>query len=131
MNVVIDTNILVSGLLSPHGAPALIVDRLLNKRITPCYDSRIIAEYADVLRRPKFNFPAETVDAVLNFILSEGLSVVPDRTELSFADPGDQCFYEVALFCDAILLTGNTRHFPVSPYVMTAGDFLQKQNEEA
>lgn len=127
----IDANILVSGLLSPYGAPALIVDRMLNKRITPCYDSRIIAEYEDVLRRPKFNFPAEAVDAVLNFILSEGLSVVPDSTELFFADPGDQCFYEVAVFCDALLLTGNTRHFPVNPYVMTASDFLKKQNEDA
>ena len=45
MLVVLDTNIIVSALLSPHGKPAYVFNRFINGDFTLCADERIIAEY--------------------------------------------------------------------------------------
>ena len=44
-----------------------------------------------------------------------------------FVDEADKKFYEVAKFCGAVLVTGNLKHFPEDPLVMSVADFLEKR----
>ena len=124
MLVVIDTNVLVSALWSKNGAPAQILALIQNGRLTPCYDSRILAEYWRILRRPKFDFSEWEISGVLTQIESDGVSVVPYPIRVPFADEDDRKFYEVAKHCNATLITGNLKHFPKDGLVRSAADFL-------
>jgi putative PIN family toxin of toxin-antitoxin system len=113
VNVVIDTNVLVSGLINPYGTSALIVGLMLEERITPCYDARILIEYADVLGRKKFEFDKKEITGLLDFVRDSGIGVVPAAVDFRLKDPDDMPFLEVAVTSQArYLITGNTLHFP-------------------
>lgn len=113
MNVVLDTNVLVVGLLTPHGPSGRIIDLLLNGDLTPCFDDRIMAEYREVLARAKFGFDPTQIEAVLDYIVGEGLHTVSTPLGISLPDPDDTAFLEVAVAAGVEwLITSNTRHFP-------------------
>jgi len=115
MIIVIDTNVLVSGLLKETGNPAALINHLLTGRLKLAYDLRIITEYREVLKRPKFSFKPAEIDALLNFIEAEGLLVYPDSLALNLPDPADLAFLEVACSIESkVLVTGNKKHFPES-----------------
>lgn len=125
---VIDTNVLVSAILSVHpdSATVIIRDKIMDGIIIPLYNAEIIDEYRNVLTRPKFHFPTELVDAVLDVILQKGLSLERTKTEAFFVDPKDVVFYEIALSKEgSYVVTGNTKHFPVSPIVVTPAELLR------
>ncbi|HHY06093.1 MAG TPA: putative toxin-antitoxin system toxin component, PIN family [Clostridia bacterium] len=124
LKAVIDTNVLVSALLSPSGKPAKVLDNVLNGSVVMCYDSRMIAECQAVLLRPKFGFAKKLVQQVLSFIIYSGLSIVPISIEAVFTDEDDKKFYEVAKTAEAYLVTGNVKRFPEEPRVMTPQEFL-------
>lgn len=126
MLVVIDTNILVSALWSRNGIPAQFLSMVLRGRITPCYDYRILEEYREVLSRDKFEFSEGEVAALLDFIRHAGYSVVADLLPIPFLHEDDKKFFEVAVACDAKLITGNIRHYPEDERVMTVKEFLDK-----
>jgi putative PIN family toxin of toxin-antitoxin system len=113
MKIVLDTNVLISGLLTPFGNCGEIVRMLTSDEITLCVDSRILVEYEEVLSRPKFNIAPQKAAAVIEYIQasSETHAVVPlDR---ALPDESDNPFMEVALSSDAeCLVTGNLKHFP-------------------
>jgi len=125
MRVVIDTNILVSALWTAYGNPGKILDMVGLGKIKPCYDHRIISEYEEVLKRPKFMFSAKDIDGVLNRIKSKGFCIIAQESDRSFLDETDRAFYEVAVGCDAYLVTGNIKHYPSEPFIMTPSDFLK------
>ena len=113
MRLVVDTNVLVSGLLSPHGGPGTIVGLIVAGRVRLCADGRILAEYTDVLRRPKFSFPEETISALLELVRSSAELISSAPLPIRLPDPDDEPFLEVALAAMAdYLVTGNTNHFP-------------------
>ena len=125
---VIDTNVIVSALLTrnPEAATVNILETLFQGRIIPLLSDDIINEYVDVLHRPKFRFPEELANSVILAI--EHRSIRPGRThsEEVFPDPKDAVFYEVALSKDdAYLITGNTKHFPRTPIVVTPAEMLE------
>jgi len=124
MLVVIDTNVLVSSLWSKSGTPAKILDLVSNGRIKPCFDSRILLEYKNVLSRPRLKFSSAEVSALMGLIEAFGISVIPSPVEIPFTDEDDKKFYEVAKHCDAKLITGNLKHFPDDPAIMSPADFL-------
>lgn len=126
IKAVIDTNVLVSALLSPNGYPATILDHILNGSIIMCYDSRIVSEYQEVLLRSKFGFDRKAVKQVINFIIDSGLSIVPAPIQEMFHDEDDRPFYEVAVSAEAYLVTGNTKHFPKSSMVFAPQEFLYR-----
>ena len=111
MNIVVDTNVLVSGILSPHGPPAAVLRALLSEQASLCFDERILSEYRDVLSRGKFAFDRELVEELLAFLEAEGLPILAPPLDLTLPDPADQMFIEVAVFAD-FLVTGNLKHFP-------------------
>lgn len=112
MRVVIDTNVLVSGLLTPRGAPGRIVDHLLAGAFTPLYDDRILGEYRSVLVRPVFGFAVADVDTVVEMIERDGEPVQAAVWAGTLPDITDLAFLEVAVTGHADgLVTGNARHF--------------------
>lgn len=125
IRVVIDTNILVSALLTPNGNPAKVLDYVINGAIVLCYDSRLLAEYLEVLHRPKFGLDRKSVSQVIDFFVYSGISIIPIPLTVNFEDPDDKKFYEVAVSSNAFLVTGNMKHFPEEPLVVTLADFLK------
>ncbi len=126
MNIVLDTNVLVSALWSSNSKPATIVNSILARRFLVCYDYRILDEYYNVLRRPKFGFTEWEIEALLSFISKNGISVIVDPLpDVPFTDEDDKKFFEVAKFCHAPLITGNTKHYPQDSSIITVADFYQ------
>ena len=97
--VVIDTNVLVSALLSKHDDSSTVVirDQILEGTIVPLYYEEIFQEYLNVLHRPKFQIPSDKIDDILDAIARNGMMLDRTRTEEMFPDPKDVVFYEVAL----------------------------------
>ncbi len=112
---VLDTNVVVSGLLSPHASPGRIIDALLAGRLRLVWDDRIIDEYRRVLFRPKFRIEPAIVEAFLAILkYQHHLSAVP-VSGLEASDPDDTKFLEVAHASPAkILVTGNHKHYPIA-----------------
>ena len=110
---VVDTNVLVSGLLSPFGPPGRTVDALQARRLRLALDDRIEAEYRDVVARPRLGvarFRQEAFLATLQF--QQHVTATP-WTYRWPPDEDDTMFLEVALQTSALaVVTGNLRHFP-------------------
>ncbi len=112
MQIVMDTNILVSALITPFGNAARILDMVLLGELQLLYDDRILLEYSEVLLRPKFSFEERDVDDLLSFIDTEGLKVTSVPVNYPVIDKDDIPFIEVAVSGTAeALITGNKRHF--------------------
>ena len=128
MNIVLDTNILVSAVWSPGRNASDILNAVFAGRFTVCYDYRILEEYDRVLHYPKLGFSEWEINAILDPIIKNGLSVIAEPvTGISFErDETDRKFYEVAKKCDAILITGNKRHYPWEDFIMEMSDFIHK-----
>ena len=129
MNVVVDTNVLVAGLLSPFGPPGEIVRMIASGTLQLCFDARILTEYGEVLARPKFQFSSEQTQALLEQIKTEGLSVAGNPLPARLPDPTDEPFLEAAI-AGAVdcLITGNIKHFPSAKrqgaVVLSPSEFL-------
>lgn len=125
---VIDTNVLVSALLPSQGItnPAVILGEIMRGRIIPVYNDEIISEYVEVLSREKFHFRQTSIKTVVNHIKRIGLKIVRTKSwEEVFPDLKDVVFYEVTLSKDdAYLVTGNTKHFPKKPFVVTPAEMV-------
>lgn len=113
MRLVLDTNVLVSGLLFPYSVPGEIVRMAAAGGLTLCYDARVLDEYRVVLARPKFGFAAEHVEELLSQIQADGEAVAGRPLRERLPDPDDEPFLEVALAAGAsCLVTRNLRHYP-------------------
>ena len=125
--VVLDTNVLVSALWTPVGNCSAIISLVLTDRIVPCFDHRIIAEYRAVLSRPRLAFPRGQTEEFLKEIADRGLMVkITSPSTVPMADEADRKFYDIAGACKAFLITGNARHYPKNPLVMTPAQFISR-----
>lgn len=124
MFLVLDTNIIVSALINPAGKPAQIFRRCLSGEFRLCADKRIFAEYETVLLRPKFKFDPKQISALLNILRLQCLIICAPTLDVSFTDLSDKKFYEVAKACNAVLVTGNIKHYPQDPIVKTVNDIV-------
>ena len=125
---VIDTNVIVSALLSSEkkSNPYIVLMETLRGRITPIYNKEIIDEYREVLSRDKFHLQTQDIDTVIGHIRRYGLKAERSKAfgEL-FPDPKDVVFYEIAMSKDdAYLVTGNIKHFPKRPFVVTPAEMV-------
>lgn len=115
MRVVIDTNVLVSGLLTPFELCGRILSLLTSGAISLCVDARILIEYEEVLKRPCFKFDLRLVGTLLDFIEGSAEIHSPEPLQQALPDPDDNAFLEVALSAGCIrLVTGNLKHYPKS-----------------
>ena len=134
--VVIDTNVIVSALLSKHSdaSTVQVINALLDGRITPIYNDEILAEYNEVLHRKKFHFPESTIQATLHYLQKYGIYADRLSTNENLPDPKDLVFYEVCMAKrdeDSMLVTGNMKHFPAKPFIVTPGELLKIINTKA
>jgi len=132
MRVVIDTNVLVSGIINPYGPPGRIVDAVLSETIVALHDDRILSEYREVLLRPVFGFERTDVEKILDFIEFAGEHTSAKAVGVVLPDATDLPFLEVAVagLADA-LISGNRKHFkPIrghhDVYVCAPADFLRR-----
>jgi putative PIN family toxin of toxin-antitoxin system len=130
VKIVLDTNILVSALITPFGNAARILDMVLRGALQVLYDDRIICEYREVLLRPKFSFGEKDVDDLLAFLETEGMKVNPAPLDYPLIDKDDVAFIEVATVGSAeAVITGNKRHFKgihiKEPIIMTPDEFIK------
>ena len=111
---VFDTNVVISGMLSPHGSPGRLLDAILDGFCQPVVTDSILAEYEAVMGRPKFRFPRSRIHTLLDAI--QALAIVAPFTPLvqgsPLPDPDDLIFLEAALSLNVPIVTGNARHFP-------------------
>jgi len=113
MRIVLDTNVLVAGLLSPFGPCGEIVRMVSSGEVTLALDARILTEYQEVLARPKFKFDRDKVTTILDLIEHRGAVVASSPLLNPLPDPDDEPFLEIAIAARvATLVTGNHVHFP-------------------
>lgn len=126
---VLDTNVLVSAMLKADSVPGAVLELALGGNITPVFNELILEEYREVLSRAKFHLSGGIIDALLQTITARGVCIDAEKLDATdFPDPDDVAFYEVTMeerkSEDAYLVTGNLRHFPVKPFVVTPREML-------
>ncbi len=127
----LDTNVLLSGLLKPYGKPAAILRLIVSGALQLAYDGRILLEYREVLLREKFHLTREQVDAFLELVEAEGFLTTASPLKVRLPDPDDEPFLEVVLASRAdALITGNKRHYPPHASkgvaVLNPAEFLER-----
>ncbi|MFA7173524.1 MAG: putative toxin-antitoxin system toxin component, PIN family [Kiritimatiellia bacterium] len=133
--IVLDTNVLVSGMINAHGPPGRIVDLLREGLIELVVDDRVLSEYRMVLNRPKFKryFDNQAVCDILNFLEHNTTYMVPVKTINGLPDPDDVPFAELALTAGVPLVTGNTADFPKSLLqnvrIFTPAEYIRERKD--
>jgi putative PIN family toxin of toxin-antitoxin system len=126
VSIVIDTNVLVSALIIPGSVPDQVMSMVKNRIAQTRYNNAILAEYWNVLSRPKFNFREEDIQRAVNGIFRAGIIVDAVSSSFPMPDETDRKFYDVAKTAGAMLITGNTKHYPDEPFILAPAAFIQK-----
>lgn len=125
---VIDTNVIVSALISKHAdsATVVVLSSVFSEDVTPIYNEDILNEYATVLRRKKFNFSEEFINETISSIKDKGIHSDRINSGDILPDPKDLVFYEVALSVEeSFLVTGNLKHFPKKPFIVSPAEMVE------
>ena len=125
---VIDTNVIVSSFIKSNSVPDAIVKMALNGPIKPLMNDEILSEYTEVLTRNEFGFSKEMVENFVDELSKQAIFLDRTQTTEEFTDLKDMVFYEVVLTArnavGAYLVTGNKKHFPIKPFVVTPREML-------
>lgn len=125
---VIDTNVLVSAMLRWDSVPGCVLEHTFVGDIIPLLNEQVLNEYMEVLRRPKFHFDNEKIDIIIDGLVKRGIFVDAGDTGICLPDPKDVVFYEIVMEKrkndEAFLVTGNIKHFPTEPYIVTPREML-------
>ena len=133
---VIDTNVLVLAMLKENSVPGLVLKHVFDGNLVPLLNDKILEEYQEVLLRKKFPFLEEDVNIVLENLQERGAFVNAGRLNIELPDVKDIVFYEVVMEKRkedfAYLVTGNIKHFPKEPFVVTPREMLEilEENDE-
>lgn len=135
MRIVLDTNVLVSAFLNPRSNPARVLRLIIQGDVSIVFNESILAEYHEVLKRPKFDFDSEAVLILIDYIRSIGISAPTLARSITLPDHNDETFLEAALATQAdALITGNIKHFPKKycqgQKVITPKEFLENLKGE-
>jgi len=127
INIVIDTNILVSAAISPVGNPAKIAALISNKtEIQVFYSAEILNEYERVLSYKRLNIATEIQTLIINTLEEFGILIEPTASTFPMPDESDRIFYDTARASGATLVTGNIKHYPKEPFIVTPAEFIGK-----
>ena len=125
---VIDTNVLISAMLKWDSVPGNIMELAFSGPVIPVLNEEIFNEYREVLLRPKFHITEAIVNDVLEAINERGIFVDAQTLDIELPDPKDRVFYEVVMEErddeNAYLVTGNIKHFPEKPFIVTPRQML-------
>ena len=126
MNIVADTNVIISAALSAKGSPAKIFKLFITHEITLHCNKRILDEYTDVISRSYLKIPGEIQEEILARIKEYGIETEAGTSDMPLPDESDRIFYDTAKKAEAYLITGNKKHFPDEEFILTPAEFLQK-----
>ena len=130
MKIILDTNVIVSALLTPAGIPAKILNYVLGKNVRLIYDNNILTEYISVLSRKELKIDKKLADVIIDFISSEGEFFTAAPLKLIFVHEDDKKFYELYKSSEAdYLVTGNIKHFPKEKGIVTPKTFIERETE--
>jgi putative PIN family toxin of toxin-antitoxin system len=127
MQVVLDTNVIISAFLTAEGNPSRILQMILEKKLDFVYNMQILAEYEGVMSRDKFSkkINQEQVKSFINLIKNLGKNFLPQASEIpKLTDETDRIFYDTAKNTASILITGNIKHYPNENFILTPAKFL-------
>lgn len=128
---VIDTNVVVASLLTHNhdSATVRVMDAVYSRTVIPLVNDSILAEYADVLRRPHLHLDPAKCEFIISLMTDIGLYFDPVSSNESMPDEEDRVFFEVALAGrsqgDAHLVTGNMKHYPPANFIVTPAQFCE------
>ena len=132
---VIDTNVVVSAMLRWDSVPGQVLEQAFVGDVIPLLNGQVIKEYMEVLRRPKFHFDEEKINIIIDEMLKRGIFVDAEDTDIVLPDQKDAVFYEIVMEkrkCEeAFLITGNIKHFPAEPYIVTPREMLAILEKES
>lgn len=123
MRLVIDTNIIVSALLSPDGTAFWFLSEVLDKKYEVIINKEIYKEYDDVLHRERFGFDEEVVSYILDWFRDNAIWIEVTKSQDPMPDEKDRVFYDAAKCTKSKLVTGNNRHYPVDELVTSLWEF--------
>jgi uncharacterized protein len=113
IRAVLDTNVVVSGLLNSKGPSALILKHALLRRFSFYLSSALYQEYEEVLSRARLKLDQAQIRRFLLDLRAAAVLVNPRRRLRITSDPDDNKVMECGLEARAdFLVTGNVRHFP-------------------
>ncbi len=125
---VIDTNVLVSAMLKWQSVPGNVMEFVLDGFIIPVLNKEIVAEYRTVLARPKFRLDEEIITDIIDSLENVGFYVDAETIDIELPDSKDRVFYEVVMEKrkeeETYLVTGNIKHFPDKPFIVTPRQML-------
>jgi putative PIN family toxin of toxin-antitoxin system len=113
IRVVIDTNVLVSALLTSGGLPEVVINLAISGEVQWFASESVLAEYKEVLKRPRLAIDSgKAADAMARILAT--VSVISAAVRVAAAsDPDDNQFLECVEAAQAhYLVTGNIRHCP-------------------
>lgn len=125
---VFDTNVLVSAMITHNSdsATVKVLEQVVKGHIVPLFNDEILLEYQEVLHRDKFNLREDDILNMLDLLVDNGCWAGRRTTDVSFTDADDIVFFEVFMSKEgAFLVTGNTKHFPKVPTVVTPAEMLE------
>ena len=125
---VFDTNVLVSAMITHNSdsATVKVLEQVVKGRVVPLFNDEILLEYQEVLNRDKFNLREDDILNMLDLIIDNGYWAGRRATDFPFTDADDIVFFEVAMSKEgSFLVTGNTKHFPKVPTVVTPAEMLE------
>ena len=126
--VVLDTNVIVSALLSPSGKCSKILDLMFKSELQIYISHDILIEYKDVLSRPELDLNIKKKKIFFEVIEKIGILIEPAISTISLPDESDRIFYDTAKESGAILVTGNIKHFPEEDFIINPSEFLDEFN---
>jgi len=131
VKIVLDTNVVVSAFLVPQGKPASILQLVLRHDFDICINTAILAEYEQVLNRAKFagKIHKASIQRFFSIIYDIGINIVSTPSAISLPDESDRKFYDAAKTANAYLITGNAKHYPDEPFIVTPADFFNLLHE--
>ena len=125
MQLVIDTNIIVSALLSADSNAFKVLSDALDGKYTVLISEEIFQEYQDVLHREKFGFDEEIISFLLEWFKENAIWIEVSKSNIPMKDEKDRVFYDLANSCKARLVTGNIKHYPVDELVTALWELIE------
>ena len=122
--VVIDTNVIVSSIITPLGNSAMIMKMFFSGAVQGVFSPPIIDEYIKVLSYKRLGIAEETKNDIIDVILELGSIIEPSVSSFLIPDESDRIFYDTAKESGGTLITGNSKHYPDEPFIMTPSDFV-------
>ena len=123
--VVIDTNVFISSRLTNTGNPATVMRLIVERDIELYFSRAILNEYKRVLAYERFKFNPIHQLTALDDVKNIGIFIEPSQSDIPMLDESDRKFYDAAKAVNAYLVTGNLKHYPEEPHIVSPARFVE------